>query len=195
MFSLAQADKRRGDCNPYAVEQCLSGIKKQDLEALEELYRRTSASVFGFALSVLKNVQDAEDVMHDLYVSVWSGAGTYHGDGRPMAWIMTITKNLCLQKFREYQRRSDILQEDWETYIDGNQGMSPEDRMILSECLKILSDEERQIVVLHAVAGFKHREIGKLLGMPLSTVLSKYNRALKKLQKIMEENNEDNTSR
>ena len=194
MFGLAQADKRRGDCNPYAVEQCLSGIKKQDLKALEELYRRTSASVFGFALSVLKNVQDAEDVMHDLYMSVWFGAGTYHGDGRPMAWIMTVARNLCLQKLREYRKRSDIPQEDWETYVESNQNMSPEDRLILSECLRSLSEEERQIVVLHAVAGFKHREIGKLLEMPLSTILSKYNRALKKMQKIMEESNEDNRS-
>ena len=195
MFSLAQADKRKGDSDTYAVEQCLSGIKKQDLGALEELYLRTSASVFGFALSILKNVQDAEDVMHDLYVSVWSGAGMYREGSKPMAWIMTITRNLCLQKFREYQKRSDIPQEDWETYINGNQNMSPEDRLILSECLRSLSDEERQIVVLHAVAGFKHREIGRLLKMPLSTILSKYNRALKKLQKFMEESNENNRSR
>lgn len=194
MFSFAQADKREGDTDVYAVEQCLSGIKKQDLKALEELYARTGASVFGFALTVLKNVQDAEDVMHDLYVSVWFGAEKYHADGRPMAWIMTITRNLCLQKFRENRKRSDVPQEDWETYIEANQNMSPEDRLILSECLKSLSDEERQVVVLHAVAGFKHREIGKLLGMPLSTVLSKYNRALKKMQKFMEESNEDNRS-
>lgn len=178
----------------YAVEQCLSGIKRQDLKALEELYARTGASVFGFALAILKNVQDAEDVMHDLYVSVWFGAGKYHEAGKPMAWIMTITRNLCLQKLREYQKRSDIPREDWETYIAGNPGMSAEDKLILSECMRTLSDEERQIVALHAVAGFKHREIGKLLQMPLATVLSKYNRALRKMQKYMEESNEDNRS-
>ncbi|MBD5550993.1 MAG: RNA polymerase sigma factor [Lachnospiraceae bacterium] len=191
MFSLTSADKRKADCDAYAVEQCLSGMKKQDVKALEELYYRTSAPVFGFALSILKNIQDAEDVMHDLYVAVWSAAGKYDADGKPMAWIMTITRNLCLQKLREYRKRSDIPQEDWETYINGNLNMSSEDKLILSECLKTLSDEERQIVTLHAVAGFKHREIGKLLEMPLSTILSKYNRALKKLQKYMEESNED----
>lgn len=194
MFSLAPTDKRKADCNAYAVEQCLSGIKKQDIKALEELYCRTSASVFGFALSILKNAQDAEDVMHDLYVSVWSAAEKYTADGKPMAWIITITRNLCLQKLREYQRRSDIPEEDWEAYIGSNQNMLSEDKLILSECLKNLSDEERQIIVLHAVAGFKHREIGKLLDMPLSTILSKYNRGIKKLQKYMEESNEDKRS-
>lgn len=184
MFRLEPTDNRRGDCSARAVEQCLTAIKNQDLNALEELYYRTSASVFGFALSVLKNAQDAEDVMHDLYVSVWSGAEKYRVEGRPMAWIMTITRNLCLQKCREYRRRSDIPQEDWENYISGKTEIQPEDKLILSECFKTLSDEERQIVMLHAVAGFKHREIAKLLEIPLPTILSKYNRALKKLQKF-----------
>ena len=77
-----------------------------------------------------------------------------------------------------------LPQEDWENYISGNPNMTAEDRVILSECLRSLSDEERQIVMLHAVSGFKHREIAGLLEMPLSTVLSKYNRAMKKLRKI-----------
>lgn len=193
MFSLATVQK--ADSNAHAVEQCLCNLKHQDMKALEELYDRTSASVFAFALSVLKNAQDAEDVMHDLYVAVWAGAGKYTADGKPMAWIMTITRNLCLQKFRENRRKSDIPEEDWGAFIDDSRKMTPEDKVIIEECMKSLSDEERQIVTLHAVAGFKHREIAALLRMPLSTILSKYNRALKKLQKFMEECDEDNRSR
>ena len=49
--------------------------------------------------------------------------------------------------------------------------------------MKLLTDEERQIVVLHAVGGFKHREIAELIGLSLPTVLSKYSRAVKKLRK------------
>ena len=50
-----------------------------------------------------------------------------------------------------------------------------------------LSQEERQIVVLHVVAGLKHREVAALLELPLSTVLNKYNRSLKKLEKLVRE--------
>lgn len=53
--------------------------------------------------------------------------------------------------------------------------------------MKILSDEERQIVTLYAVSGFKHREIAGFLDIPLPTVLSRYNRALKKLRKYLTE--------
>ena len=51
--------------------------------------------------------------------------------------------------------------------------------------MSCLSDEERQIVSLHAVAGLKHREIGELTGLPLATVLTKYNRALAKMKKTL----------
>lgn len=184
MLNLTLREQIKADCASDAVERCLLGIAMQDYEALEEFYDRTSASVYGFALSFLKNAQDAEDVLHDLYVLIWASAEKYQAQGKPMAWVLTITRNLCLQKLREYQKRSDIPPEDWEAYISGNEKMTPEDKIILSESLKSLSDEERQIVVLHAVWGFRHREIGKLLELPLSTVLSKYNRALKKLKKI-----------
>ena len=52
--------------------------------------------------------------------------------------------------------------------------------------MRVLGDEERQVVMLHAVAGFKHREIAQMLDMALPTVLSKYNRALKKLRTRLE---------
>ena len=55
--------------------------------------------------------------------------------------------------------------------------------------LELLDAEERRIVLLHAVTGWKHREIASLLELPLPTVLSKYHRALKKLRKQLEGEN------
>ena len=62
-----------------------------------------------------------------------------------------------------------------------------DEAMVLREAMRILSAEERQIVLLHAVSGLKHREIADDLGMPLATVLSKYRRALAKLRKRLSE--------
>ena len=58
--------------------------------------------------------------------------------------------------------------------------------MILRETLGTLEGEERQIILLHALSGLKHREIASLMTLPLSTVLSKYSRGLKKLKKRLE---------
>ena len=57
--------------------------------------------------------------------------------------------------------------------------------MVTRAVMAKLRDDEREIVMLHAVAGMKHREIASMLELPLSTVLSKYNRALKKLKKLL----------
>ncbi|MBQ2325886.1 MAG: sigma-70 family RNA polymerase sigma factor, partial [Clostridia bacterium] len=64
-------------------------------------------------------------------------------------------------------------------------GLSPEDTAILRVCMESLTEEELRIVVLHAVSGFKHREIASLLSLPLPTVLSKYSRSIKKLKKML----------
>jgi RNA polymerase sigma-70 factor (ECF subfamily) len=64
--------------------------------------------------------------------------------------------------------------------------MTADDKVMLQQCMEQLSDEERQIVILHAVAGFKHREIAACLELPLATVLSKYHRAIKKMKTNLE---------
>lgn len=113
--------------------------------------------------------------------------GGYRSSGKPMAWILTITRNLCLMKLRERQKTAGLPREDWERYLDSREEITPEDRLVLTQCMRRLNDQERQIVVLHAVSGFKHREIAELMELPVSTVLSKYRRALKKLRQSLEE--------
>lgn len=164
------------------LDSYLGRIAEGDQNALSSLYCAASASVYGYALSVLKNTHDAEDVLQDAFIHIYNAASGYSSEGKPMAWIISITRNLCLQRLREHKRTADLPQEDWEPYLRSKEGLSGEDRLVLEQCMLALTDEERQIVVLHAVAGFKHRELAALLELPLSTVLSKYNRALKKLQ-------------
>lgn len=165
------------------LDRCLAGIAAGDIKGVEELYRATSAAVYSFALSILQNPHDAQDVLQDTYLRICGGAANYRSERKPMAWILTITKNLCVQKMREQRKECWILPECWEDSFAEQSTLSAEDRLIVRECLTRLNDQEQQIVVLHAVAGFKHREIARMLELPLSTVLSKYNRAIKKLRK------------
>ncbi len=101
--------------------------------------------------------------------------------GKPMAWILTIARNLCLQKLRQAKRSAAVPFEDWETFLGAAPG-DEADRLILDQFIRELDETERQLVVLHAVAGLKHREIAALLNLPLATALSRYHRALKKLR-------------
>ena len=167
------------------LDTLILAISNGDPEALSALYGATKNSIYGFALSILKNTQDAEDVLHDLYVTVYSAASSYRSQKKPLAWLLTITRNLCLSRLRERKRRGELPEPDRQTDLHWR-----EDRMVLESCLRALSDTERQIVILHAVSGFKHREIAELLDLSLPAVLSKYARALKKLKNRMEREDE-----
>lgn len=154
-----------------------------DRAAFSEFYRQTSSAVYGFALSILRNKHDAEDVMHDAFIRAYSAAVSYKPSGTPMAWLLTIVRNLCYNRIRAGKVCEDIVEY-------GNlAAASPEDsidRMVLEQAMEILDSEERQVVVLHALTGLKHREIADILEVPVGTVLSKYNRALKKMRKELE---------
>jgi RNA polymerase sigma-70 factor (ECF subfamily) len=166
-------------------ENLILRMASNDGAAFRELYQQTSGVVYGFAMSILRNKHDAEDVMHDAFIKIYSSAVTYKPSGNPMAWILTIVRNLCLNRIR-----AGKVCEDLSEYHDlagpSNDSEDMLDRMVLETAMNVLDAEERQIVVLHAMTGFRHREIAEILDLPTGTVMSKYNRALKKLRKDME---------
>ena len=166
------------------LEGYLKRIADSDMTSLRLLYEETGAGVFSFALSMMKNREDAEDVMQETYLSIHKSAHLYRSVGRPMEWIMTITRNLCISRLRQRSRTAALTGSD--EPADYSSIMNSEDRIVLAEGLKALTEEEQRIILLHAAAGLKHREIAAVLGVPISTVTNKYRRALKKLKHILE---------
>ncbi len=168
------------------LEKCIKDISIGDKEALSTLYNHTKTSVYGFALSILKNIHEAEDVLQEVYIKIYENASFYQANGKPLAWILTITKNLALMKLRKNKNHVN-LDELHEILTDHKNVDEAENQVLLTSVFEHISDEERNILILHSVSGFKHREIAKMLEIPLTTVLSKYNRAIKKIKKRMGE--------
>mgnify|MGYP004664541833 FL=1 len=168
--------------NSSLIDCCIHKISLRDSDAFKELYNMTKSAVYGLALSYLKNSDDAEDVMHDVFIKIYEKADSYESDGKPLAWILTITKNMCLMKLRSQKNTTNI--EELSEVLSDNDKVPVEDKMILDMIFKYISLEERNILMLHIVAGYKFREIAKLQDMPLSTVLAKYNRTIKKIKKL-----------
>lgn len=162
-------------------------IGEGEKEAFCRLYEQTCNAVFSYALSVLRNREDAEDAMQETYLKIRAAAHLYKPMGKPMAWILTITRNVCLMKFRQQKRGFAVPLEEVQEHIDCSRIEDREDRIVLETAFQVLPQEECQIIMLHAVAGLKHREISEMLHLPLSTVLSKYNRGIKKLRGQLEE--------
>ena len=104
-----------------------------------------------------------------------------------MAWMMKIAKNLFLMKYRKEQKMQVVRYEELSNELGFQDMSNVENRMVLEKMFELLNVEERNLLILHDVSGLKHREIAKLLDMPLGTVISRYNRGIKKLQKKFEE--------
>lgn len=186
MMILAVLQSEYGAVSPSELEGLMAGLAAGDRDSLAQLYHRTRTAVYGLALSMLGSGHDADDVTQDTFVRAWEKVQLYRPQGTPMAWLLTITRNLALMKLRERGRTRDLPQEEWEALPAWNPQVTTEDQTVLEAALNTLTVEERQVVLLHAVSGLKHREIAKLLEMPLPTVLSKYRRSLSKLKKKLE---------
>lgn len=188
MLGLLCAETEYGNSpGRQRLEDCILQMAGGAADTLAVLYEQTKTAVYGFALSILRNQADAEDVLQDTYLHIYQAAGRYKPNGNPMPWIFTITRNLALMKLREGKRQEELPAEDSAIFWAADSALTAEDRMVLGAAMRELSDEERQILMLHAVTGMKHREIAELLQLTLSTVLSKYHRALKKLRKCLGE--------
>jgi len=169
-FTITDKEREKRDVQ---LEAALSSMAQGKVGAMEEFYELSKSQVYGFALSILKNAHDAQDVMHDAYIKAFQAAAIYTPKGTPMAWLLTIVRNLALMKLRSRARTTDSGEETIKLFV-------------LEAAISELKDDERQIVMLHAVAGFKHREIASVMELSVNTVLSKYNRALKKLRAKLE---------
>ena len=168
------------------LQRLLIRVAGGDRDALAALYQRTRAAVYGLALSYLKNAHDAQDLTQDVYVRVWDCAEQYRSAGSPMGWLLAVCRNLCLMRLRREERHAALSEEEWDAIPAQECGLDADERALLQGALASLADEERRIVLLHAVTGMKHREIAALLELPLPTVLSKYHRALKKMRIFLE---------
>ncbi len=170
---------------PEKLENLLSLISTGDQDAFREFYEKTKTSVYGFALSLLRNTYDAEDIMQSTYVNIFRTAEAYQKQGKPMAWVLTIVKNLCFEKMRKAKHETE-LSEIGDYNAPYTEQMSSDDKLLIEYALNLLKPDERKIVVLHTVSGLKHREIANLLDLPLGTVLSLYQRAIKKTKKYLQ---------
>ena len=171
------------------IEQCLISLAENKLEAMDQLYEITSKDIYAFALAKVCNRFDAEDITQDTFIRIYENAKLYTPIGKPLAWIFTIETNVINRYFNLKNRNTNIEDESILETIEDSSKIDESKEIkneYLRKLLSNLSEFEREVISLHLVSDLKFREIAKILNKPLSTVLSKYNRAIKKLKKIAE---------
>lgn len=166
------------------LDKYLDRIKNGEEDALKELYELIKNNIYSFALSILRNHEDAMDTLQETFIHVYHNIDRYENKNKPLAWIYTITKNIAYSKIRSDKKTINIEEIEFVSHHNYD------DKLLIETLLKALSEEERNIVVLHVVNGFKFHEIARILDLKLSTTLSKYHRAMKKLKLLLKDGEE-----
>lgn len=190
IFAFVYSDDFEDDSQHNKIEideDLFRRIADDDMTALDELYGLTERIMYAFSLSLTKHHQGALDLMQDTYVKILSAAHLYKPMEKPLAWMFTIARNLHYSDLKKEKRSIPLEPKEISDDKRFSYVTDVNDRIVLEGVLDLLSEEERKIVMLYAVSGMKHKEIAESLGLKLSTTLSKYHRALKKLRKYLEE--------
>ena len=159
----------------------LPKIANGDKEAFEQLYQLTYKPVFSFLVSLTMNQDDAKDLLQETYLRVYGSAHLYR-QGNPMAWIMKIGKNLFLMEKRKKKPEpvSDPeVRKDVRISLDSVENV--ETRILLEQLFVVLTEEEREIVVMHVTGGFRHREIAEMLGISQRAICDRLEAVRKKI--------------
>lgn len=177
------APKRKVHIDARLFERVCQG----EQDAFRELYEISYRPLYAFLLSCTLNAEDAQDLLQDTYIQIIKNCHRYREKGNPMAWMMKVAKNLFLMKCRK--KTEEVMSyEDMEEKLGFEDITNVDDRMALEKMFETLSAADRNLIIMHDISGLKHREIAKLLDMPLGTVLARYNRGIRKLQKEFGEN-------
>jgi len=166
--------------NENALRTWLAAVSSGDEEALEPLYRATSARVFGLARRICRRVEVAEEVLVDTYTKVWEHAARYHPDrGTVLAWIATIARRTAIDRVRRHPDRGEWLGAD-SLEVEAAEDPTPFQASLESErahevrrALGELNPGQRRAIEVTFFDGLTHAQAAEVLGQPLGTVKSR----------------------
>jgi RNA polymerase sigma-70 factor (ECF subfamily) len=170
----------------FDYEACLLACARGDQRALRRLYEQDSSHLLGVALRIVRDRALAEDIVHDAFIKIWRGAGSFDPErGSARGWVFSVTRHLALNVVRNHYREVPLGDEHEHV-------AAPTDAFEFSArsgqiytCLEQL-DPARRTCILHAyVDGYSHSEIASRLDTPLGTVKAWIKRSLAALRECM----------
>lgn len=173
----------------FLVEQMRQGNE----QALESLYDATVGKLYALATAILRQAQDAEEVVCATYSQAWEGAAQFDPQrASALGWLMMMCRSRALDQLRKRKTQHVALADGRLHEADAN-SEPPEELLSLVQensrvhaALATLSEERRQLVSLSFLRDLTHSEISELTGMPLGTVKSHLRRALSQLRAHLE---------
>ncbi|WP_178991229.1 RNA polymerase sigma factor [Winogradskyella schleiferi] len=172
-----------------SLEQLIKNCINQDAQAQSQLYKQYASKLFSLCLKYSKNYAEAEDNLHDAFITIFSKIAQYKNKGSFEGWLKRIAMNTALQRYREDVGVYDIVNEgnikDVEVDINENDvGIE-----YLLKIIQELPDRYRLVFNLYVLDGYSHVEISELINISTGTSKSNLARARMILKEKIEAHN------
>lgn len=170
--------------DPDAVDAALAA--SGDVHAFERLYHGHVARIHSLARRMV-GAEEADEATQDAFVRTWEKLSTFRGEAAFGTWLHRLAINVMLARRGSLRRRRQRIT-DGEGIVDRAEahGSSPELRLDFETAISRLPDGAREVFLLHDVEGFKHHEIGELLGIAPGTSKAQLHRARMALRQHLE---------
>ena len=157
----------------------LAACSREDRRAFAELYRITSPKLYAVLLRILRQEETAQDVLQEVYISVWRRASHYRSDrGAPLTWLISIARNRALDRLRRDKHERQAVPDpeprlaatvDEAADVEGDLSGGEEARA-LRECMEHLPGSQRRSLRLSFFEGLTHAELAERMEVPLGSV-------------------------
>ncbi|MFM9851522.1 MAG: sigma-70 family RNA polymerase sigma factor [Sphingomonadaceae bacterium] len=175
---------RRAEQDRARLTAALLAVGQGDRQAFGELYRRTSAKLFGVCLRIFDNRTDAEDALQDAYITIWNKAASFEaGRASPISWLVTVTRNRAIDRLRGAGKARLVDLDEAADIVDpvpraDAQLLASGDTLALMQCIEGLDSRDANFIQSAFLGGATYADLAARDNLPLGTVKSRIRRAL-----------------
>jgi len=176
---------------PQDITKLIVRTSMKDRAAFDELYRQTSAKLFGVCLRVLNDRSEAEEALQEVFVKIWTKADRFTAsDLSPISWLVAIARNHAIDRIRVRRMRTADL-DAAARVADPSPGpeamaMADGETARLNRCLDELESDRAAAVRGAYLRGDTYAELAERYGVPLNTMRTWLRRSLMKLKDCLE---------
>jgi RNA polymerase sigma-70 factor (ECF subfamily) len=164
----------------------LAAARRGDVAACERIYRRFQKPAFNVAVRICHCRETAQEVTQDAFITAFSKLKQFRGDAPFWGWMKRVVVNHAISNIRRQPQAPHVEYDEFMGGEDGDQD-SIGRAMDLESALATLSDEDRAVVWLYDVEGYRHEEIAKLFGKTESFSKTRLSRARARLRALIED--------
>jgi RNA polymerase sigma-70 factor (ECF subfamily) len=188
----ARASERR---EPIDDRELVDAARGGDREAFRTLFERYNRRAYALALGVVRQADDALDVVQDAFIKAHKHLDKFEGTSSFYTWLYRIVMNLAIDHLRKHKRLTELRDGDEVSddallpqLLGGNPGralMDKEIRNRIDQALAELSDNHRSVLVMRELEGLSYEEMAKVMGCSKGTIMSRLFHARKNMQRML----------